>query len=162
MLWEYGLLVCPIKPHCLWSLWTLSYLHCIQTLAPSSSLSMNPAISGAHGSTLTLIRINLMLRGSLSTISTLSKIPIICPILSASSGYWYSKGRPWSWTQGETKLSCSLPRTRFGLHFSSMRRAPSTDRGPSVQTWLRSSKCSKGIYNTSSTLHGASEAQSQW
>ena len=56
---------CIIKFGCL-------HLHYAQTLAPSSCLNIKPAISGDQGSIRTLIHINLMLCGGLSSKSTLS------------------------------------------------------------------------------------------
>lgn len=86
--------VWPMNPHLIHNLCTLSYLHLIQTLNPSSNLGMNPAITGSQGSILTFTHMNLIFRCILSSQSTFSNNPISCPILSANSRYWYSKGNP--------------------------------------------------------------------
>ena len=79
MLSVHCLLVCPIKPHLLQSLWILSYLHWTHTLNPSSNLNINPASTRDQGSTLTFIRTKRILCGNLSSKSTLSKCPWVAP-----------------------------------------------------------------------------------
>ena len=68
-------LVWPINPHLIQSLCTLSYLHCIQVLEPSSSHNMKPENTGIQGSIRTLAPKNLMFLGKRSSQSTFSKPP---------------------------------------------------------------------------------------
>lgn len=51
MHWVHSLWVCPISPHQLHNLCTLSYRHWIQKWDPSSILKLKPVITSNHGST---------------------------------------------------------------------------------------------------------------
>ncbi len=102
IIYVHWALACLIRPHLVQTLWTRLYMHWIHTLSPLLRRNMNPAMSGIHGSILTQIRMKQMFLGMVKSQSILSYMPRIRPICMASSGYWYSKDNPCSWTQSET------------------------------------------------------------